>query len=590
MMPARHKRIAEGAVRDMTRFLVVLMVTACAVAVEAPADKPTLQNEWVQVVIDPAYAAIEAVELPGVEPLDLPEYLDAGEPVANDEVPVLGHFNQTGVDPSSQRHNLLYDPRPRSIAAKDPPWQEPWQVEEASDTVVVLRSSNPDGTLHFTLRYELQADRPTIVSSLEIRNAGEARDLPLALVALNGIYYDFGPGESYYSGLFRVDEQNTLERLDQPEPGTWGESFSLDENGFFCMRSRFFGAYWQLLGVQRDLPPPPEQQTPAVTRGPETEPAPSTATGKRARVVVRPRGFIDGRDGATQQAWFKVAFESSDGSPLHVAADDSITLRWQTTATILTHEAMSHLTEAEQELEYPDGFLRFFRILSIAMSWMLTTIQSGFALIGLPEIGFGLSVIVVTLLIKAAMHRLTIKQQRSMMMMQKLAPEIKKLKAQYGNNQQVFAQKQMELWRKHGVNPFSGCLPLLVQMPIFIALYWTFSLAADLRGHGFLWVQDLTLADNTFYLGFSLPLLGPATINLLPILYMLFSLWMGLSQKPPAGADEMQQQMAKMMRWLPVIFGLIFYRMPAGLVLYFTVNIVLSTLEMRYVRRKLGMN
>jgi YidC/Oxa1 family membrane protein insertase len=569
----------------------LLLLTHLLSAVEAP-SQPTIENEWIRVRIDPTYAAIAAVELPGVKPLDIPDYLDY-RPTPDGDVPVLGGFNQPGMDGSGQRHNLLYDPRLPEQSREDVLCQEPWQVAESGAQRVVLTTSNPDDTLRFEMVYELLPDKPIIQTSLRVHNTGPERSLPLVMVSLNGVYHDFGARESYYSGQFRSQPDGTLERLDVPPAGTWGEPFELQPDDFLCSRSRFFGAYWQLRSVERNLPADVASTEPVagMARGPETIEAAAAPT-DGARVLITPRGFLDRADKITPQVWYKVAFQDAAGGHLHLASDGDLELQWEITATILTHDALSRLSEAKQELEYPDGMVRFFRILSVIMGWMLRIIHTGFALIGLSEIGYGLSVIVVTLLIKAAMHRLTVKQQRSMMMMQKLAPELQKLKAQYGDNQQVMAQKQMELWRKNGVNPLSGCLPMLVQMPIFIALYWTFSLAADLRGHGFLWVRDLTLADNTFFLGFTLPWLGPATINLLPLAYIGFSFWMSFSQKPPTGGDgnDMQQQMAKTMRWMPLIFGLIFYNMPAGLVLYFTVNIVLSTLEMRYVRKKLGMD
>jgi YidC/Oxa1 family membrane protein insertase len=107
-----------------------------------------------------------------------------------------------------------------------------------------------------------------------------------------------------------------------------------------------------------------------------------------------------------------------------------------------------------------------------------------------------------------------------------------------------------------------------------------------MRGHGFLWVNDLTLPDQL--IGW---VIGGWTISInpLPLLYIAVSIWMSMMQKMPEGGDPQQAQMMKMMRWLPVVFGVIFYNFPSGLVLYFTVNAVLSTIEIKMVRKKLGM-
>ena len=168
------------------------------------------------------------------------------------------------------------------------------------------------------------------------------------------------------------------------------------------------------------------------------------------------------------------------------------------------------------------------------------------------------------------------------------SPELKYLQEQYKGDRQKMATKQMELWKKHGVNPLGGCLPVLIQIPIFMALYQSFCHSADLRGQSFLWIRDLTLPDQVMAL-FSIPGFGLITVNPLPILYIVVTIWMSMLQKPPTGGDPQQEQMFKMMRWLPVVFGLIFYNMPAGLVLYFTVQAVLSTIEMKLVKRRLGM-
>ena len=238
------------------------------------------------------------------------------------------------------------------------------------------------------------------------------------------------------------------------------------------------------------------------------------------------------------------------------------------------------LSPSEQRIQYTDWFHNFFKILAQFLTWCLS-------LIVMVVRNYGVAVVVLTVLIKLALHRLTFKQQASMMKMQQLAPQVKALQEQYKNNRQQLGMKQMELYKKHGVSPFGGCLPMLLQIPIFIALYQCFSHSAEMRGESFLWVNDLTLPDLVF--GFSSPWLSWLTINPLPLMYIAATIWMSFSTKMPTGGDPQQEQIAKMMRWLPVIFGVIFYNMPAGLVLYFTVNAILSTIEMRLVKRKLAL-
>jgi YidC/Oxa1 family membrane protein insertase len=114
-----------------------------------------------------------------------------------------------------------------------------------------------------------------------------------------------------------------------------------------------------------------------------------------------------------------------------------------------------------------------------------------------------------------------------------------------------------------------------------------------MRGASFLWVTDLTLPDQVW--GVPLAFLNNwiLSLNPLPLIYIAVTIWMSLTTPIPttaAGGDPMQEQIAKSMRWMPVLFGLIFYNMPAGLVLYFTVNAVISTIEVKFIRRRLNAN
>ena len=174
-----------------------------------------------------------------------------------------------------------------------------------------------------------------------------------------------------------------------------------------------------------------------------------------------------------------------------------------------------------------------------------------------------------------------------MMSMAKVAPQLKQIQEQYKNDRQTAAVKTMELYKKHKVNPLGGCLPILIQMPIFIALYQSFRHSADLRGEGFWWIADLTQPDQVYHF-FSIAGF-PVTLEPILIAYVLAQLWMSLSHQIPAGAGEQQVQMAKMMRWVPVLFAFFFYiwSMPAGLVLYFTWSAILSRPEFMWIDRKL---
>ena len=134
----------------------------------------------------------------------------------------------------------------------------------------------------------------------------------------------------------------------------------------------------------------------------------------------------------------------------------------------------------------------------------------------------------------------------------------------------------MELYRQYNVNPMGGCFPMLLQMPIFIALYQTLMRSVELKGAHFLWIKDLSMPDAAFHLPFTIPFLGNA-INLLPILMIgAMILQQQLSQHGKASSSQADQQ--KMMaRIMPIMFGFIFYNLPSGLVLYWLTNTLLTS-------------
>ena len=136
----------------------------------------------------------------------------------------------------------------------------------------------------------------------------------------------------------------------------------------------------------------------------------------------------------------------------------------------------------------------------------------------------------------------------------------------------------MELYKKYNINPLSGCLPVLLQMPIFIALYQALIKSIDLRGAGFLWIKDLSMPDAV-NLAFNIPGLGN-TINILPVLMagaMVFQ--QHIATKKSTGASAQTKQQQQMMIMMPVLFLFIMYNFPSGLVLYWLINTLLTVLE-----------
>jgi len=184
---------------------------------------------------------------------------------------------------------------------------------------------------------------------------------------------------------------------------------------------------------------------------------------------------------------------------------------------------------------------------------------------------YGLIIIIFSVLTKLMFYPLTRTSTQSMKKMQELQPKLKVLQEKYKNDKEKLNQATMELYRTEKVNPLAGCLPLLVQSPVFIALYQALSHTIALRGQPFiLWMTDLSQPDALFTMPFSLPFLG-ADFNVLPIL-MSVAMYFQTKLTPTSGGG----QMAMMNTMMPLIMIFIFYNMPSGLVLYWLVNTILQ--------------
>lgn len=199
---------------------------------------------------------------------------------------------------------------------------------------------------------------------------------------------------------------------------------------------------------------------------------------------------------------------------------------------------------------------------------------------------FGFSILIVTVLIKLIMFSFANQSYTSMEKMRSLQPQIERIKELYGNDRIRLNQEIMDLYKKEKVNPVSGCLPLLIQIPVFFSLYKVLSVTIEMRHAEFLgWIQDLSAPDPTSILNlFGLvPITLPAFLNIgvWPAL-MSFTMYLQQRLNPPA-ADPVQDQVMKLM---PLMFLIMFSRFPAGLVIYWTWNNVLSILQQLYINHK----
>ena len=210
------------------------------------------------------------------------------------------------------------------------------------------------------------------------------------------------------------------------------------------------------------------------------------------------------------------------------------------------------------ELTVDYGVLTF---ISKPLYWLLSFYQS---YVG----NWGLAIILLTLTIKAAFYKLSETSYRSMARMRKVAPRMKTLKERYGDDRQKLNQAMMELYKTEKINPMGGCLPILVQIPVFIALYWALLESVDLRQAPFIfWIKDLSVMDPYF------------------VLPIIMGISMLIQQKlNPAPPDPIQ---AKVMMALPFVFTIFFAFFPSGLVLYWVINNILSIAQQWVITRRI---
>jgi YidC/Oxa1 family membrane protein insertase len=204
-----------------------------------------------------------------------------------------------------------------------------------------------------------------------------------------------------------------------------------------------------------------------------------------------------------------------------------------------------------------------FTIFAKPLHWLLSWLHQ---LTG----NWGWAIVLLVVLIKGALFKLSEAQYKSFAKMRRVQPRIEALKERYGEDRQKFQQAMMELYKKEKINPMGGCLPILVQIPIFIALYWVLLEAVELRHAPWIgWIQNLTAPDPYFVL--------PA-LNLL-------TMWLTQKLSPTPGMDPLQK---KMMQIMPLVFGVMFAFFPAGLVLYWATNGALGLLQQWIITRRHG--
>ena len=220
-----------------------------------------------------------------------------------------------------------------------------------------------------------------------------------------------------------------------------------------------------------------------------------------------------------------------------------------------------------------------WRPLEVLLKWLL---QFFYKLIP----NWGVSIILVTILIKLVFFPLTKKSSESTQQMQKMQPKIQELQAKYKGKPQKLNEEMAKLYKEAGYNPLSGCLPLLIQLPILFAMYRLFNNYFEFRGAMFIphWIPDLSVGDSILQFPSPIPFLGWTDLRILPIVYVISQMVFGKITQTPTSDQQQNSTMKIMLYGMPLFFFFMFYNAPSGLLLYWTCTNFLMLVQQMIIK------
>ena len=289
----------------------------------------------------------------------------------------------------------------------------------------------------------------------------------------------------------------------------------------------------------------------------------AASRGTRSEILARPVNFANDAHGIQAFAYWE--------SP--VAGDASITTEGNFFVGPKEYARVSALADGQVAvLQFSKilGFISFGAICKLLLACLggvhaLLTWTGGWS--------WGWAIVVLTVLIKLITWPLTAAQQRSAIKMQQFAGPMKELREKYKDNSEKLNKEMMKLYQEHKINPFAGCLPIFIQIPIFFGLYTAFQTTVELRLESFLWIHDLAAPDTVFSV-------GGFGINILPVL-MGITMWISMRMTPMPSADDTQKII---MYTMALVFPVICYSLPAALSLYMTVQNLLTILQAKMTK------
>jgi YidC/Oxa1 family membrane protein insertase len=253
-------------------------------------------------------------------------------------------------------------------------------------------------------------------------------------------------------------------------------------------------------------------------------------------------------------------------SPINVAPGDTKTITTNVFAgprdAAVLKTAESTINGIVESVDYG-----WFWFLAQPMLWSINMIHKF-------VMNYGLAIIIFTILIRLLMWPLTRKSYTSMLAMQKMQPELQRVQKLYANDRGRMQMEMMRVYQTHKTSPMSGCLPMLIQIPIFFALYKALLISVQMRNAHFLWISDLATMDPYFIL----PILMGAT--------MWLQQYLQSNKTDASNKNDIAAQTAKTMKWMPILFTIMFAWMPSGLVLYWTVSNIFGIGQMMWLKHK----
>jgi YidC/Oxa1 family membrane protein insertase len=217
------------------------------------------------------------------------------------------------------------------------------------------------------------------------------------------------------------------------------------------------------------------------------------------------------------------------------------------------------------------------------LSWLETILKWCMEIIHVVVPNWGLTIIIITALIKLLTFPLTRKSSLASLEMQRIQPQVQEIQAKYKDNPQKLNEELAKVYKEAGYNPLSGCLPLLIQFPLLLAMFNLFNNYFEFRGSMFIpgWIPDLSVGDSVYVLPFDLPFLGD-NVRILPVVYVISQLFSSKLMSAGSGGGN-QTQMKIMMYGMPIFFFFILYNAPSGLIMYWTVSNLLQLVQQQII-------